>query len=128
MLRLIYVSQTDDATYESNKVILTTSFVNNRLNNISGALLYGRGYFIQCLEGSDDLVYSLFSKISYDSRHYNIKIISDRAITERHFEQWHMSLLNLDIYKKLRGDDPFEPFDMDEQTLINLIDEVSKYT
>jgi len=125
MIRLIYVSQTDNITFENNKDILTTSFKFNQDNQISGALVYGLGFFIQCLEGDEETVHALYKKIAQDTRHYDVKVISEKSIDERHFPQWHMSLMNMSAYKSITDKTDFNPYDMSSDELLALIDQVS---
>jgi len=125
MIRLIYVSRTDNITFENNKDILTSSFKYNQDKQISGALIYGLGFFIQCLEGDEDTVHALYQKIAQDTRHYDVKIISEKSIDERHFPQWHMSLMNMSAYKSITDKTDFNPYDMSSDELLALIDQVS---
>ena len=125
MIRLIYVSQTDNITFENNKDILTSSFKFNQENQISGALVYGLGFFIQCLEGDEKTVHTLYDKIAQDTRHYNVKTVSEKNINERHFPQWHMSLMNMSAYKSITDKTDFNPYEMSSDELLALIDQVS---
>jgi hypothetical protein len=125
MIRLIYVSRTDNITFENNKDILTSSFKYNQDKQISGALIYGLGFFIQCLEGDEDTVHALYQKIAQDTRHYDVKIISEKSIDERHFPEWHMSLMNMSAYKSITDKTDFNPYDMSSNELLVLIDQVS---
>jgi FAD-dependent sensor of blue light len=125
MIRLIYVSQTDNITFENNKDILTSSFKYNQEKQISGALVYGLGFFIQCLEGDEETVHALYEKISQDTRHYNVKTVSEEPVDERHFPQWHMSLMNLSAYKSITDKTDFNPYEMTGDQLLALIDQVS---
>jgi hypothetical protein len=125
MIRLIYVSRTDNITFENNKDILTSSFKYNQDKQISGALIYGLGFFIQCLEGDEDTVHALYQKIGQDTRHYDVKIISEKSIDERHFPEWHMSLMNMSAYKSITDKTDFNPYDMSSDELLALIDQVS---
>ena len=125
MICLIYVSRTDNITFENNKDILTSSFQFNQENQISGALIYGLGFFIQCLEGDEERVHALYEKIAQDTRHYDVKIISKKSIDERHFPQWHMSLMNLSAYESITDKTDFNPYEMGSDELLVLIDQVS---
>ena len=49
MIRMIYVSQAKDIDFNKIKAILTVSHERNKDNDISGALIYGKGYFIEIL-------------------------------------------------------------------------------
>lgn len=125
MIRLIYVSRTDKLTFETNKNILSTSCSFNQEKNISGALIYGLGFFIQCLEGNDQTVEELYDKICQDTRHYDVKLVSKTDIDQRHFSEWNMSLMNLSAYKIITEQTDFNPYEMDGEQLLALIDQVS---
>jgi hypothetical protein len=125
MIRLIYISRTDNITFEKNKDILTSSCSFNQENKISGALVYGFGFFVQCLEGDNTKVRELYEKISQDARHYDVKLVCETSIDERHFSQWHMSLMNLAAYKSITDQTDFNPYEMDCDQLLALIDHIS---
>ena len=65
----------------------------NSKNNISGVLSYRLGYYFQTIEGEDQAVNDLFSKVSKDKRHTEPTIIFDSRISERSFSRWPMKLL-----------------------------------
>lgn len=125
MIRLIYVSRTDNITFENNKDILTSSFSFNRENMVSGALIYGLGFFVQCLEGDDTAVEELYQKICQDTRHYDVKLVCKKSIDERHFPEWNMSLMNLSAYMSISDKTDFNPYEMDGGQLLALLDQVS---
>lgn len=126
MRRLIYISRTDNITFQNNKDILTSSFKFNQENRISGALVYGLGFFIQCLEGDEKTVNALYKKISQDTRHYDVTLICEMNIDDRHFPAWHMSLMNISAYTSVTDKTDFNPYAMDSKEILALIDKVSK--
>lgn len=61
---------------------------NERLD-ITGALLYRNGRFVQVLEGAEEAVRECFATIVADTRH-TIHMVSERPITVRRFDTWTM--------------------------------------
>lgn len=91
MYYIIYLSAaTQLMNDETLKEILLVSNENNRRQNVTGMLLYSDGNIIQVLEGDRQTVKSLYTKISYDSRHHSIIKISEGEITDRSFPDWSM--------------------------------------
>ena len=91
LYRIIYLSS---AVSTFNKVekedMLLKAKAYNKLNNITGILIYFDGNFIQILEGEKENVIELYNKIQADKRHKNIiKVIEDQ-IKKRQFEEWNM--------------------------------------
>jgi hypothetical protein len=72
--------------------ILTVSKRNNKLKNITGALLYSGGHFLQVLEGEKEAVDNTFEHIQRDSRHRDVTILSYDYQTNRSFPTWSMAL------------------------------------
>jgi len=65
---------------------------NNAQANITGALSYRNGHYIQILEGEELAVDQLFSKISNDRRHTEITVLINQSIVKRSFPDWDMKL------------------------------------
>ena len=89
----------------------------NRKVNISGMLVFGGEYFIQCIEGGQEEVNHLYSKINKDPRHQELQIVSFQKISERQFENWSMKLImmtekNKAFLLKFTSDGIFNPYDM----------------
>lgn len=130
MIRLIYVSQTNNIDFEKIKDVLTVSYKNNRESDISGALIYGQGYFIQCLEGEANLIEALYKKIILDNRHEHVELISKEDIQERYFKDWHASTMNDKAYRMIESkyskNGNFDPYSMRPEQIIMLLDELSK--
>ena len=70
--------------------ILKQSRKNNKQKQIVGGLLYGDGCFLQCLEGEEDVVSALYTKIEADQRHCDVTVLSRTLIDERSFGDWSM--------------------------------------
>ena len=70
--------------------ILNSARENNAERNVTGVLLYSEGTFIQVIEGDNDDVDAIFSKIETDTRHKNLITLIDGPIQERSFSDWSM--------------------------------------
>jgi hypothetical protein len=55
------------------QMLLRKSRVSNSMSNITGALVYNFGQFLQFLEGPEDIVNKLYDKINHDPRHNEIQ-------------------------------------------------------
>ena len=101
MIQLIYISTAAiRITKDDLQAILLTSIHNNSKKKITGFLLHDRGTFCQVLEGAEEDVHGLFSKILEDDRHTNVIKIFDDEIMVRDFSSWSMNCINLDDYDK----------------------------
>lgn len=119
LLQIIYISR---STFEShditNKIepnvarILAKSKLNNRINGLVGVLYFGDGVFFQCLEGEEDAVNTLLTKLEADSRHKDLKVISKKYIDKLSFGDWAMKFAPLDeqIKQFLKANN-FQTFD-----------------
>ncbi|NND80619.1 MAG: BLUF domain-containing protein [Maribacter sp.] len=65
----------------------------NSKNDISGCLVFSKGYFIQLLEGNKDTIKELMDHIERDKRHTDIDILSAGEAEERIFQTWDMAYL-----------------------------------
>ena len=121
LVQIIYISRsTFEITDIVNKIepnivrILTKSRSNNRKNGLVGVLYFGDGAFFQCLEGDEDAINTLFSKIEKDPRHKDIKIISKKSISKFSFPDWAMKYAPLDekmgVFLKENGYGSFDPY------------------
>jgi hypothetical protein len=91
LYHLIYISSSKEPFTEDNFVkLLLRSRNNNAVNQITGILLYTQGNFIQYIEGPEQNIQSLYSKIKKDDRHYNVETVSEGEISRRSFQGWSM--------------------------------------
>jgi hypothetical protein len=82
----IYIA---DITLESElEKIEQSAISHNADSNITGFSLYMDGYFIQYIEGSTKDVEKLYLKITLDTRHNSITLLSHEKIAERAFKKW----------------------------------------
>lgn len=105
--------------------ILLQSRRNNPKDDIGGVLHFGNGYFFQCLEGPRDKVSQVYQKLSDDSRHTNVQVLSTVSIDKRLFSDWSMKYLpleeNLSKLLKERGQNQFNPYEMDDDMIEALL-------
>ncbi|BBO25978.1 hypothetical protein AltI4_03660 [Alteromonas sp. I4] len=96
LTQLIYVSErksdVDDAEVQS---ILETARKNNDQSGIKGVLLVLPDYFFQVLEGPSNNIEKLISRVKNDTRHCNIRILSEKVLCDYEFGNW--SMVNIDI-------------------------------
>lgn len=128
LLRLIYVSR---AAITFGQPELDALAGKSRLRNeeagINGILCFGRGYFVQALEGPESQVISLYGAIVRDTRHQHCALLSIGLVSSRAFPQWAMTLvygepLGSDVLarlvdKVLLDRDPTEPVKLLRDTL-----------
>lgn len=83
LTQLIYVSErksdVDDADVQS---ILETARKNNDQSGIKGVLLVLPDYFFQVLEGPSNNIEKLISRVKNDTRHCNIRILSEKVLCD----------------------------------------------
>ena len=90
--RVVYVSEKTFVSATGLKDIIASSEKNNPEKDVTGCLLSGRNSFLQLLEGPEEFINTLYSKISRDSRHKNVITLCDEKIDERLFLSWSMKL------------------------------------
>ena len=90
--RVVFVSEKTDVSDTTLKDIIASSKKNNPEEDVTGCLLSGSNTFLQLLEGPEDFIDRLYSKISTDNRHENVITLCDEKIDERLFLSWSMKL------------------------------------
>ena len=80
------------------QMLLQKSRARNAGSNITGALIYNLGQFLQFLEGPEDVVTKLYKKINHDSRHNEIQMIYEGFAVKRMFGEWDMAYKNIAEY------------------------------
>lgn len=100
---IAYVSrQTHILTDQDIKLLLEKCRANNENNKITGMLIYFDGTFIQFLEGSDEIIDSLFLKIEKDIRHTEVVLLLEGFSEKREFGQWSMAYKTLTLPESLK--------------------------
>ena len=83
------------ANWDLVESILDSSTKNNSVNAITGVLLATETHFLQLLEGEFEALNSTLERISRDSRHYEVQLISFHEIEDRRFGDWGMHGIGL---------------------------------
>lgn len=68
----------------------------NKSLDLSGLLLYDRGFFFQWLEGANAPLGQVWNSIRRDPRHADIEVLADQSIPIRLFSDWTMGFAHRD--------------------------------
>lgn len=132
LIQIVYISRaTFEAGPRENGVephvarILLKSRKNNPRQGLVGVLFYGDGNFFQCIEGERGAVQALFSRISDDPRHKDVKVLSVRDIQVRTFNEWSMKYVpaarEVMLQVKAFGFDTFDPYLFNEDHVTEML-------
>ena len=92
---LIYVSErTDPEDAMLVRDIAIEASQTNRTLGVSGILMAVDNFFLQVLEGQEDVVDSLLGKIGKDERHTDVRVLYRGALPDRIFGQWSMGCVH----------------------------------
>lgn len=91
--RWLYVSSVASRMSEDQVIadIVLVSRMRNAQLDVTGALAFARGRFVQFIEGPDDSVMALEQSIIKDRRHYAIKTLMRERIAVRRFDGWSLA-------------------------------------
>jgi hypothetical protein len=96
LINLIYVScALAELGSEELTHILESSVRHNTPQQVTGALLYLNGSFMQVLEGEEAAVDETYSRIRQDPRHTGLILIERAPIKARSFGSWSMGFKRL---------------------------------
>jgi len=103
---IIYKSRcTSAADLDLLDSILAASQKNNSANGVTGVLIATKAGFLQVLEGEFGALNATFQRISRDTRHDNIQLISFTEIEEPKFSEWAMHGIGLfDLNQELTAE------------------------
>lgn len=95
--RLVYISENhldpaDGPILGQLAGILATSNRNNRRDDLTGALVFDDGWFLQSLEGEQTQVWTAFERIREDERHAGVRLLEFGPRGSRLFGNWWMGL------------------------------------
>jgi hypothetical protein len=94
LVRLIYTSRAVQALQATDlQRLVEAAGRNNWRDEITGALLFHHGRFIEVLEGARADVSACFLRIAKDARHRDCILLAVEDIPERAFGAWSMKLL-----------------------------------
>lgn len=97
---IVYVSSaTELLSSDALRDLLSVSRRNNAAVGIGGILLYWDGNFLQYIEGPDDQLDLLMSKVAQDPRHNGLIVLERENIESRAFPDWTMA------FERMKGTD-----------------------
>ncbi|WP_353571186.1 BLUF domain-containing protein [Candidatus Albibeggiatoa sp. nov. BB20] len=101
--------------------ILQSACKRNVELNLTGALFFGNGYFLQFLEGERGNINALYHKLLHDDRHSDLRVLESKHVSDRYFEEWSMKYIHFPyvIEKILRetGLEEFNPYVLDSYAI-----------
>jgi hypothetical protein len=93
-LSLLYISDSLLAPHERERElndIVSVTRRNNGWLGLSGALIYSQTRFTQLLEGSENSVELMMSRIAADPRHANLRIVARDERVDRRLQGWKLA-------------------------------------
>lgn len=92
LLEIVYSSETPiPLAADEVRALLDHARRKNAEWNVTGLLCYDHKKFLQIIEGETDVIMDLFHVIQNDPRHSNVRILHERDITHRAFDDWKMA-------------------------------------
>lgn len=133
LVRLIYASHFCQDKFDTKELarINESSNKNNGIQGITGSLIFGEDFFLQCIEGGRAAVSELFHKISNDPRHDSVTILSMDEIVQRDFSEWKMKFVilteaNQNIIREFSRSSNFNPLEMQPKNALELMKAMKK--
>lgn len=126
LVRLIYASRSAGPAPIHARDILNAARAHNEKHEISGALLVGPSHFLQALEGSRTAVNEVYLRISRDTRHADVTLLSYGRTHVRFWPRWGMKFVSdteLARTAESFGTDirVFDPFEIDSEYAERLV-------
>ncbi len=90
MKQLIYRSQPFGFDRSMLAGILIQARRNNKRDNITGALVCRHDLYIQLIEGPASAIDALYSRITADDRHCDVRLALSDTVEDRMFPDWEM--------------------------------------
>ncbi len=95
LVRLIYISGVNTADSSVFTHIQRHSESFNKDNHIAGFLCNNSERFLQCLEGTKDVISALMQRIFRDKNHKDVDVVFVKKVSDYSFTDWRMHSLNL---------------------------------
>jgi hypothetical protein len=98
MFSLIYTSkEKQEFAPPDLKKLLVSARIRNRETRVTGMLVYQAGTFLQVLEGEEEAVETIFSRIERDTRHGDIRVLNRNVSRpkRRVFGEWSMGFADV---------------------------------
>ncbi|MDV2860127.1 BLUF domain-containing protein [Psychrobacter sp. CAM01] len=134
LYQLVYISRITSTGLSSPSTLNDISEVaieRNQTDKITGILCYGNGYFLQCVEGSEQDLTNLKNRLLVDDRHKDMNVLDFSAIDKRRFSSWSLRSITLERWmtrdpalKKLM---PFKPYNWNADEWRRFLDVLQGY-
>ena len=131
IFRLVYHSETAitgpaEIVDAEIRRILDASRRNNARADVTGALMFNRGFFVQALEGERARVEATFERIQRSPLHRNLVVLQFDETPERGFARWSMAFVGASQsdaarFGHLATESGFRPGDFDGDGLYGLL-------
>lgn len=128
--QLVYFSRNavagdDRALLQHLRDIIAVSQRNNKLNGITGYLIFDKTWFLQILEGERDVIFGTYKRIQADRRHSQVTLVQTREVLARSFPNWTMggsmrSPEKQEIYLRYGIGGPIDPTKLTGGTILSL--------
>ncbi|MDP3874221.1 MAG: BLUF domain-containing protein [Methyloversatilis sp.] len=93
--QIVYSSQaTGLMTAAELEQILVDARAGNEARNVTGALVFVDGVFLQILEGEEGVVRSLMANIARDTRHDTVTVFHEAEVEAPTFGTWRMAYVS----------------------------------
>ncbi|WP_334056202.1 BLUF domain-containing protein [Polaribacter sp. P097] len=102
-----YSEAVEGITKKDLTAVLEASKRNNKLQGISGCLIYYKASFYQILEGPKTEILNLIEIIKTDKRNKNVNVIFEGVKSGRTFGEWNMALIQ-DDFNTIESNDDFD--------------------
>ncbi|CCQ11946.1 hypothetical protein PALB_28470 [Pseudoalteromonas luteoviolacea B = ATCC 29581] len=103
LIEFIYTSNaTESFSWTDLDILRHECEQRNKVEKITGMLLYDGKHFMQVLEGEENKILALFNRIKIDPRHTKVEAIIHNPLDKRNFSDWAMGLITCDEKTKLQ--------------------------
>ncbi len=82
-------------TADDLSAIMESSSRNNKELRLTGCLIYHNKFFLQILEGKEEVVMEMFERIKLDDRNHQVTLLSTDESQDRIFKEWEMAYYSL---------------------------------
>jgi len=128
LVRLIYASTFKSSTVDASELsrIHKTASEVNAKHDITGILVFGDEYFLQCIEGEREAVNQLYANIMADPRHERSVLLDYSEVSSRDFDEWSMKLVMLTAersktIRRFSAKSVFNPYNLSGQSARELL-------
>lgn len=134
LYQLVYISRitfTGLSGASTLNDIAEIAIKNNTVDEVTGILCYGNGYFFQCIEGSEQALTNLKNRILMDDRHKDMQTLGFAAIAKRRFTGWSLRSMTLERWmlsdSKVKALMPFKPYEWGSTQWHQFLDVLQDY-